>query len=451
MLYPILKIIMRTAVRVFFKEISFSGYRNIPNNKPIIFAANHNSAFMDAIVVAVFIEPQIHFLTRSDVFNTPFKNWILRKMNLIPIYRLQEGAENLHKNQEVFAECYRLLKDNKCLIIFSEGICIQEKRLQKLKKGTARIAFGAELSTNFNLDLQVVPVGINYNKPSQFRSNLHLRFASPVELSNYKEQFQQDENRAITAFTRELEDAMRKEILHLNHKETDLFYDQLAELYYPYLTTSTSIGSENYKSKFELLRAISDAVNELMEQQQDAIRLMAEKTNNYFSDLSRLRLKDKFISKPGSGNKIWVLIHLVLALVGLPLHAISLVFNYLPYKIPYKIAKKTCKHIEFVASVIIGSAAFLFLFSFLLWGILFSVLATTLALKIAAFFVVPLLGLYSLQYYSFIKNSAIRWRIAFNKSTVAVLQARREELLKELDTLLLDKIKSRSKSTPASY
>ena len=70
MIYPILKIIMRTAVRVFFKEISFSGYQNIPKNKPIIFAANHNSAFMDAVVVAVFIEPQIHFGTIWFVFFT---------------------------------------------------------------------------------------------------------------------------------------------------------------------------------------------------------------------------------------------------------------------------------------------------------------------------------------------------------------------------------------------
>lgn len=450
MIYPILKIIMRTAVKVFFKEISFSGYQNIPKNKPIIFAANHNSAFMDAVVVAVFIEPQIHFLTRSDVFNTPFKNWILRKMNLIPIYRLQEGAENLHKNQEVFAECYRLLGDNKCLIIFSEGICIQEKRLQKLKKGTARIAFGAELSTNFNLDLQVVPVGINYNKPSQFRSNLHLRFAPPVKLSNYKEQFQQEENRAFTAFTRELEDAMRMEILHLNHKETDIFYDQLAEMYYPYLATSTSLEIEYNYSKFEMLRAISDAVNELMEQNQDALRLIAEKTNTYFSDLNQLKLKDKFISKPTSGNKIVVLMQVLIAIIGLPLHALSLMFNYLPYKIPYKIALKTCKHIEFVASVIIGSAAFLFLFSFILWGTLISLLVTSFVFKIAAFLVAPLLGLYSLQYYSFFKNTLIRWRIAFNKSSVNLLQARREALLKELDTLLLGKIKSRSKSTPAS-
>ncbi|MBK9798688.1 MAG: 1-acyl-sn-glycerol-3-phosphate acyltransferase [Bacteroidetes bacterium] len=450
MLYPILKFIMRAAVRIFFKEINFSGYQNIPKNKPIIFAANHNSAFMDAVVVAVFIEPQIHFLTRSDVFNTPFKNWILRKMNLIPIYRLQEGAENLHKNQEVFAECYRLLGENKCLIIFSEGICIQEKRLQKLKKGTARIAFGAELSTSFNLDLQVVPVGINYNKPSQFRSNLHLRFAPPVKLSRYKEQFEQEENRAITAFTRELEDAMRMEIVHLNHKETDIFYDQLAELYYPYLASSTNLGIDQSKNKFDLLRAISDSVNELMEEEQNTLRIIAKKTNNYFSDLSKLKVKDKFISTPASANKLWVLMQVLIAIIGLPLHALSLVFNYLPYIVPYKIAIKTCKHIEFVASVIIGSAAFLFLFSFIIWGSLIALLAPTIALKIIAFLAAPLLGLYSLQYYSFLKNTAIRWRIVFNKSTVTVLQIRREELLKELDSVLLGKIKSRSKTTPAS-
>ena len=63
-----------------------------------------------------------------------------------------------------FPAIYEVLKKNGNFIMFSEGICVQEKRLQKLRKGTARLAFGAE--EKYGLDVHIVPVGINYTYPS---------------------------------------------------------------------------------------------------------------------------------------------------------------------------------------------------------------------------------------------------------------------------------------------
>lgn len=434
---------MKTATRIFFKEIRISGLENIPKDKPIIIAANHNSAFMDAIVTAVFIEPQIYFLTRSDVFNTPLKRWILKKMNLIPIYRLQEGAGNLHKNEQTFEDCYKLLAQKKSILIFSEGICIQEKRLQKLKKGTARIAFGAQLYNNFELELQVLPLGINYTKPAQFRSNLYLKFAPPIHVNSYTQLFKEDENKAFTAFTRDLEKQMGEQIVNLKSKNTDELYDQLIEIYLPEVFEKLKLNSANKAHYFYVLRAIGEALNEIHEFSPTTFENLKVLTAAYWKRLSEIKLKDKVIKKAATSFAVLAM-KCMLAVLLFPIHLVSLVFNYWPYKLSFQIAQKTCKHIEFVASVIIGTAAFMYLISFVVWGALGAYFLPTLSFKICGFLFLPLLAFFSLHYNSFLKNLAMELRRFKYKEDYGNLASQRKHLSEELDASLLPKLKIRN-------
>ncbi len=55
------------------------------------------------------------------------------------------------------------------IIIHPEGLCVNEKRVRPLRKGIGRIAFGAEEENNWNLNLKIVPVALNYTNASQSR------------------------------------------------------------------------------------------------------------------------------------------------------------------------------------------------------------------------------------------------------------------------------------------
>ena len=92
---------------------------------------------MDAIMVGSALPRRSWFLARSDVFRKKWLANFLSFIGVIPIYRLLEGAENLQRNDETFDKCSKMLEQKKAIIIFSEGLCIQERRLRKLKKGTA--------------------------------------------------------------------------------------------------------------------------------------------------------------------------------------------------------------------------------------------------------------------------------------------------------------------------
>jgi 1-acyl-sn-glycerol-3-phosphate acyltransferase len=160
---------LRFWLRIHFRRIFLSNVSVIPAKGPAILACNHPNSFLDAIVVALLIKRPIHFLARSDVFRKPVARWILSQLHLIPIYRLQEGSENLEKNKDTFKRCSEILAKGGVILIFSEGNCILEKRLRPLKKGTARIAFTAEALSNWNLNIRIIPVGINYTHPTENR------------------------------------------------------------------------------------------------------------------------------------------------------------------------------------------------------------------------------------------------------------------------------------------
>ncbi len=428
---------MKTAVRIFFKKIHIRGLENIPKDKPVIFAANHVNAFMDAIVVAVFIQHQLYFLTRSDVFNTPLKRWILKKMNLLPIYRLQEGADNLHKNEQVFTECYQLLAKNKSILIFSEGICIQEKRLQKLKKGTARIAFGAELFKNFEMDLQVVPVGINYNKPSQFRSNLNLHFGASIGVNDYATLYKSDENKATYQFTRDLEQQMIEQLIHLKFKTQDTFYEQLTEFY----TNEWRMADKSNQNEFKIQSEVAFFLNSTEGILSPDAEALKRKLNGYFGKLKKLGLKDKFVKVSEKNSGTLLILKSILATLGLPIHLLSLLLNYIPYKLPSVIAYKLCKHIEFVSSVIIGCAAFLFLIFFMGWGFILASFTNIWLIKLLAFIIAPVLAYFSMHYYSFLKRLQMNFKLFFNAAIKSELQLEREGIQTLIEKNFSDKLK----------
>ena len=172
-------------MRIHFKRIFIQSLQHVPRKGAAILACNHPNSFLDAIVVALTLKRDIHFLVRSDVFRKPLAAAILKRLNMIPIYRLEEGAENLERNKGTFDLCNSILDKGGIILIFSEGNCVVEKRLRSLRKGTARIWLGAMEQRGWTNPIPVIPVGINYTHPYYCRSEVRY----PILKAWYSEPF----------------------------------------------------------------------------------------------------------------------------------------------------------------------------------------------------------------------------------------------------------------------
>lgn len=338
-------------------------------DKPVIFCSNHPNAFMDAIMVGSALPRRTWFLARSDVFRKKWLANFLTFIGIIPIYRLLEGAENLQKNDETFDKCSRMLEEKKAIIIFSEGLCIQERRLRKLKKGTARIAFGSEEKNNFSLDVTIVPVGINYSSaPWKFRSGLYIEYGEPFQLSKYKELYQQDKPRAMNVFTRDLEERMKKLLVVIEKKENDELVDTLEEMLREEWSVQKGFDPVNWKQTHQVSKEIASIVNAADQNNPESVAQLKADVTEYKGILDDLRLRDWLLRPesieamgPGTLFKDFAYFFFLF-----PFWIFGVITNYLAYKIPYVVAQKIVKHIEWHASI--NGTLSVFLYQ-ILWGL----------------------------------------------------------------------------------
>ena len=87
-------------------EFIFFNKEYIPKGQPFIIAANHPNSFLDALLLGSFLPVQLNFLVRGDIFKTKTVRFFLHQLNMIPIFRWEEGVENVAKNHDSFAEMF---------------------------------------------------------------------------------------------------------------------------------------------------------------------------------------------------------------------------------------------------------------------------------------------------------------------------------------------------------
>ena len=99
MLYQILLFLIRMALKIFCVSIKVYNKTALHQKGPLLIVANHPDSFFDALVIAANCKYPVSFLARGDVFTKPWHNFLLRALNMMPVYRQREGKEHLHKNQ----------------------------------------------------------------------------------------------------------------------------------------------------------------------------------------------------------------------------------------------------------------------------------------------------------------------------------------------------------------
>jgi len=225
-IYSGIRFWLRLTFRFYYREIQIIGNPNaVPADYPVIFAPNHQNAFVDAIIVHYAANRQSVSLTRSDVFANPKLSSIFRHLKMIPVYRRRDGVDVVAQNKIVFDQCADILDKKGSLLIFPEGNHGAEFKLRTLQKGFARIGFQAEDQANFNLGVHVVPVSINYEQHDLFNGALMIAYAEPIRLDSYESEFREHPQQAYKALKKELEIKIKNGLVHIPVKGS--FYETL--------------------------------------------------------------------------------------------------------------------------------------------------------------------------------------------------------------------------------
>jgi len=414
--------------RVYFRRIFYSNLKKVPLNKPLLFVGNHQNSFMDGILVGSYLPQPLHFLMRADMFRKPIARFFLRELNVAPVYRIEEGIENVHKNLVTFDGIYSILKRNGNLVVFSEGICVQEKRLQKLRKGTARMAFGAE--EKYGLDVHIVPVGINYTYPSQFRKEVMINFHESFSIKELKNEYIVHPAKALLSFNEKVEAGLRKEVIIIEDPENDWLAEELLKLarndhYIPLLRWRFDTDDRRILEK-----KVCDKINLISKTSRDTLNSLSENIKSYNDLLSLNRLSDESIArKPDYG-----FVRSLAIVAGLPVFIAGYLSNLLPFIIPKFICDKFIRDPRFRSSVYISTGTVLYLIYF---PVMLAIAGGIFGLKgLLSGLLIPLAG-YLVLFYQEIFRERIRTLRFFlkkksNPELIKDLIMRRKSILEEL-------------------
>lgn len=219
--YHFVKMYMRLGFAFYFKKIRVVGVENIPKKKAILFVSNHQNALIDPLLIATLCPRELNFLTRAGVFGNSLIKALLSSVNMLPIYRMGDGLTNLHKNEEIFQKCYNILGKKGTILIFPEGNHNIQRKVRALSKGFTRIVFGA-LQRHPELEIMVLPIGINYSNAKKYASSVSVYFGEPIPVDELK--VGEEINAASAELRIKVSAAMKKLTSHIENQKD---YDQI--------------------------------------------------------------------------------------------------------------------------------------------------------------------------------------------------------------------------------
>ncbi|UJP67091.1 1-acyl-sn-glycerol-3-phosphate acyltransferase [Mongoliitalea daihaiensis] len=179
-----LRLTVKFALFIFYRKIHLEGKEFLPRRKAVIIVANHQNALIDPLIVATQTNLKPHFLTRASAFKNPIANRLLRFIRMIPVYRVRDGKHNMDKNNETFDQSISILSQLGSILIFAEGGHSHERNIRSLKKGFTRIAFQT-LERFPELDLIILPVGINYSNHSHSGADVGIWIGKEIPVKPY--------------------------------------------------------------------------------------------------------------------------------------------------------------------------------------------------------------------------------------------------------------------------
>lgn len=418
-------------MNTFYKRYGLKNRKNISADAPVIVAINHPNAFMDpAMFSFICYPPKFYFLARGDVFKPGIASYVFEGLGIAPIFRIQDGGkEGLKKNDETYRRVFGMLKENKKVIIFAEGLCVQERRLRPLKKGVPRMVFNAMEEIN-NPNLTVVPVGVNYTNPKKFRSNLFYNIGEPIRVADFMEEYKAQPARTLNTFIKVLEPKMKELIVHIDNPKNDKLVGWLEELFLRDWCKKRRWNYKNLDHELKMAQQITAMVNAADVELHSVIDDLNEKCKAYFKNLNRLKIRDWLVNPQHKSKVSWLhfFVRTILLIVFSPLWIRGLIGNYLPYKASEKITDKMVRNVEFHSSFNMAIGTILM---WIYYGIQFYVvnkLTGNIGWAGLAVFVSFLTGKFVLYYYPFLQKALGLFRALTNQQKMKALKAERQEI-----------------------
>jgi 1-acyl-sn-glycerol-3-phosphate acyltransferase len=405
--YKILYAYVSVFHRLYYRRITIVGAEKIPQNTPVIFAPNHQNALMDAFAAMFPARKHVVFIARADIFKKPAIAKLLNMLQILPIYRIRDGYGELSRNQEVFDKTVKVLKANMPLCILPEGNHEGQKRLRTLKKGIFRIAFQSEESNSFKLNLHIVPVGIDYSDYFNAGADLTVVYGKPIKISDYAEQYRENEQKTINTLMNVLAENMRSVMIHIPEEHYSVI-SQIIEMYEPNVWNTCNNKRQAY-NKLKIRQYIVQKISEAFAIHPEKAVEISNTLSTYNANLSKTGLDDCHLQQK-KPHFLGLVLDSLISILLLPFHLYGLILNYIPFKVPVLFAAKL-KDKQFQSSIKFGIGLFSFPIYYLIIITIFWFVVDSNIIRLLFALTLPVSGFFAFYNDKHLKTLVGKFRI----------------------------------------
>ena len=167
MIYGLLRWLTGIALHWFYSSIQTKGRDRIPARGPVLLAASHHNALVDALI-AVWISPRpLRLTAKATLMDNALLAWLMSLVGVVPLRRAADeqkkktGSADASRNAGAFESLLTVLEQGGMILIFPEGKSHSEPELAPLKTGVARIALEARDARGIT-GIQIIPLGVNF-------------------------------------------------------------------------------------------------------------------------------------------------------------------------------------------------------------------------------------------------------------------------------------------------
>lgn len=437
--YWLLQRYAKFCFRLYYRKVTIINRHYIPEKQPIILAPNHQNALMDAMVMVCTTEYQTVFLARADIFKGNFLIRVLTFMNIMPIYRIRDGYENVKRNDEVFVKTNQVLHNKlNPLCLFPEGNHGDKRRLRSLVKGLFRIAFMAQEDWGDKPGIKIIPIGIDYGHYQHFRTTVFVNIGQPIEVSDYYEAYKENPVQGINQLRDRYEAEEKKLMIDIQTEEYYDTYMALRTICNDQMRAMFHIRERTAEGRFKADKLMIRMLDRELGTGSETLPHLKELVSEYQKGLEKAGLRDWVLKKEIYSFTDSVISALA-KILFLPLFLAGLVNNALPYWFSASRAG-LMKDPQFRSSAkyVIG------MITFPVWYLIIFIILSFVPLpswiKLIYLLLMPATGIFAFNYYIGLKKLRSRFfytrDVLKNNPAVMKLKEQRENILKIMSELV---------------
>ena len=384
---------VRCFVAIYYPRIEIAHAERISQTQPVLLCANHGNSLIDPVTIGIAARRPVRFMAKAPLFDHPIVGPPMSALGMVPAFRGSDDSKQVRRNLESLDVGAKVLVDGHAMGIFPEGKSTDQAHLEMIRSGAARMAIQAV--EDGATGVQVVPLGLTYERKDQFRSSVLVRIAEPIDIDGLLKEHDGDGRRARRALTTELERRLKQVVVHLEEPAWEPWLDDLETLVPPPLDAERSPG--------KLLRQrkrIADAMNYFLEHDRPRAESIAAEIEQHRNQLrvAGVPIHSAALQMSGLNVMLWLTCNLLWLLVFLIPAMLGTLYHIIPFYLVRGIASRLDQPGRLTIAthrLMVGAPVYLVWYAAVTLALMFY----SPRIAIASLMVAPLAGLVSLYYW----------------------------------------------------